>query len=206
MHNQTKPMHPLGRWLGALTLLVLLGACGRQDPETTAEPEPPPDNPARMQRSAPAGAPPDPADSARRATDPDAATDAVRQARAERERLREGNIRERLHWDEDTLSEQLGLDSSQFQALQQARQTVLEQRVRVRTGLLAQRHFRERAEAGADGARLEEIETQTRQLRAQLDSAEQAWQEALRSILDADQLQRLAEQRPELLEPASGDR
>ncbi|MFW5816362.1 MAG: hypothetical protein ACOCVP_05855 [Wenzhouxiangella sp.] len=198
-------MQLLARWFGVPVLALLLSACGGQDPETASAPPTPPDRPAAAPRSAPAQAAPDPSAQAERVADADARPETVQQARAERDRLREHHARERLHWDEDTLTEQLGLETGQFQALEQARQTLLKERVGVRTGLQAQRQSRAPAEAGADSARREELQVRTRELRAQLDRAEQAWQDALRSILDADQLQRLAEQRPELLEPG-GDR
>lgn len=198
-------MYPLARWFGVPMLALLLSACGEQDPETASAPPTLPDRAAPAPRSAPAQAAPDPSAEDQRAADADIGPEAMQQARAKRDRLRERHAQERLHWDEDTLTEQLGLEAGQFQALQQARQTLLQQRVGVRTGLQAQRHSRAQAEAGADSARLEEVQAQTSELRAQLDRAEQAWQDALRSILDADQLQRLAEQHPELLQ-ANDDR
>lgn len=200
-------MPRLSRWFGPPVILLLLSACGGQDPENRPAPPSVAEDSPPAQRSAPAEAPPQPASPTDPATDSVSDEDSLQQARAERERLRERGrrVRERLHWDEQALTEQLDLDADQFQALQKARQTLLQERVTVRTGLLAQRHFRSQAEAAGDTVRLEEIQAQAGQLRAQLNAADQTWQEALYSILDDDQLQRLAEQRPELLEP-SGDR
>ncbi|MEE4639758.1 MAG: hypothetical protein V2J42_13550 [Wenzhouxiangella sp.] len=198
-------MPPLFRWFAILITLLLLSGCGKDEEEPEAPAAPPSDTVEAAPRSAPADTPPGPSQAAAVSTESTTRAEAVQQARAERERLRERHDRDRLHWDEAALTEQLGLSADQFQALQAARQTLLEERVTVRTGLQAQRQFRAQAEAATDGARLEEIGARTAQLRTQLEIAEQAWRDALRSILDAEQLEELAEQRPELFQP-SGDR
>lgn len=194
-------MRSLEKWLSPLIVALLLGACGGQDPDTAAAPEP--ENVEPAPRSAPAEAPPDPAGPVRRAAEAGVAPEALQHARTERDRLRERYTPTRTGWDDEQLAELLDLNAGQRRELQQARETLLAERVSSRNLLRAQRDLQLQAETAGDLTRLEEVQAQTRQLRAQLERAEQAWLEALRSILDADQFQRLSEQRPELLQAAS---
>lgn len=189
--------------LGPLIIVLLLGACGGQDSATETAPQPASDNVEPAPRSTPAEAPPDPAGPVRRTADSDLAPDALQYARAERERLRERFAPTRTGWDDEQLAELLDLNAEQLRQLQQARETLLAERVSGRNLLRAQRDLQVQAETAGDSIRLEEAQAQTRQVRARLERAEQAWLEALRSILDADQLQRLSEQRPELVQPAN---
>lgn len=195
IHNQRQVMTQPSRWIPILMMTLVLSACSGQDSETETAPEPLPAPPPPSVRSSSAGPAPDPTDPSNPAsTAPtgDGSPEALQQARAERERLRGRMPRESLHWDEQAMREKLGIDADQFQTLQRARQTLLQERVSVRTGLQAQRHFQ--AEAAADSDRLAEIEDRKRTLHAQMEAAEQAWQETLHSVLDADQLQRWSEQ------------
>lgn len=194
IRNRRYVMQRPSRWPIAMMVMLVLGACGGQDPDPETAPESLPTRSALTPRSAPAETSPGPVNPAPTTIDSDSTPEALQQARAERDRLRQRIPRESLHWDEQAMREKLGIDADQFQTLQQARQALLQERVTVRAGLQAQRHFQAQAEAAGDSARLAEIEARNGQLRAQLDTAKQTWQDTLNSVLDADQLQRWREQ------------
>lgn len=191
-------------WFLLVLFALCLSACGSQDPEAeTALPAAEPLS-TSSEATPPERWPPGEALGEAQAQPVEAET--LAQARAERQRLRERPVRQHLNWDEAAMRAELGLDAEQFQALVQARETLLQERIEIRSVLLAERHTRNETRnemlnegegsTGQGGLR----ESPDPELRARLERAEQAWQSSLRSILSADQVQRLGELYPELMD------
>lgn len=191
-------MKRLYKSLGLIILIVGLSACGGPDTETAPPPQDATDEEETIMRSEPGEAPPVGDDLT---LDSPAEADAVEQARAQREQLREQRAGDRHWWADDALAERLGLDPDQRSALLEAREALHRARIEGRERMRAQRELQRQADTAGDHERLEELQAQTNRLREQMNAAEQAWQEDLRAVLHPEQIERLAEEQPELVQP-----
>ncbi len=191
-------MHRCHKTLGMIAFAVGLSACGGPDTETAPPPPEPANGNDNFARSEPAEAPPDPGELT---LDSIAETDPLEEARAQRQQLREQRGRNRHWWDDDALAERLGLNPDQRSALLEAREALHRVRTEGRERMRSQRELQRHADTAGDRERLEELQAQTNALRQQMDAAEQAWQEDLRAVLRHEQIERLAEERPDLVQP-----
>lgn len=175
-----------------ITTVLALGliACGGQDPETLpdATPEATEQQQGLPARSEPADAPPAPIEPADAAASEPAD---LEQARSERQRLRESRQDHHGWWSDEALADRLGLDTEQRAALLEARETLLEARLDGRTRLQEQRLAGRAAADAQDPERLAELRESRTRIQSEIEAAEQAWQDAVRSILSGEQLEQL---------------
>lgn len=197
-------MSQLSRYATLLILTLALGACGGQDTETApaAESESTAPQPAPAVRSEPADAPPAPLDPD---TDLYSESTDLDQARAERQRIREQRQTDSGWWDDEALSERLGLESEQRAALLDARQALHSARLEGRTRLREQRSAVRSRQDREDAERLEELRQSREAIRGDMEAAEQVWQTAVGRILNQDQLELLQAEHPEALDPPARD-
>ena len=189
-----------------LAFSLALTACGGHDSETA--PPPPPEaetaaeQPEAPLRSEPADEPPPP-------IEPEAAAgagpEALEQARAERQALRERRQAGSGWWTDEALAERLGLDPEQRTAVLEAREALMAARLEGRTRLQQQQVTMRAAEQTQESERLAELRASRDEIVAGLDDAEQAWQATLRDVLNTEQLERLRQEQPKALEPGPTD-
>lgn len=197
-------MSQMRKFTTLLILTLALGACGGQDTETSpaAESESTAPQPAPAVRSEPADAPPAPLDPD---TDLHSESTDLDQARAERQRIREQRQADSGWWDNEALSERLGLEPEQSAALLDARKALYSARLEGRTRLREQRATVRSTPEREDAERLEELRQTREAIRNEMEKAEQLWQTAVRNTLNHDQLQRLRTLEPEAPDSPSWD-
>ena len=155
-------------------------------------------------RSEPADAPPTAAIPQGAMAEP--VPDELAQARSQRQELREqGRAADSGWWDDETLAERLGLEPEQRSALLEARATLLGARLEGRTRLSEQRSTLRGTQDAGDPERLAELRESRQAVNREIEAAEQVWEDAVQSILNREQLERLRAEQPETLErPSSG--
>ena len=205
--KHSRSIMPLNyKTLITLTFSLALTACGGHDSETA--PPPPPEaetaaeQPEAPLRSEPADEPPPPIEpEAAAGADPEA----LEQARAERQALRERRQAGSGWWTDEALAERLGLDPEQRTAVLEAREALMAARLEGRTRLQQQQVTMRAAEQTQESERLAELRASRDEIVAGLDDAEQAWQATLRDVLNTEQLERLRQEQPKALEPGPTD-
>lgn len=205
--KHSRSIMPLNyKTLITLAFSLALTACGGHDSETA--PPPPPEaetaaeQPEAPLRSEPADEPPPPIEpEAAAGADPEA----LEQARAERQALRERRQAGSGWWTDEALAERLGLDPEQRTAVLEAREALMAARLEGRTRLQQQQVTMRAAEQTQESERLAELRASRDEIVAGLDDAEQAWQATLRDVLNTEQLERLRQEQPEALEPGPTD-
>lgn len=204
--DQAKSIDMTRTLKAASTLILVLGltACGDQNSQTlpVAKEETGSSPPSAAVRSEPADLPPAAADP--EAT-PEPESNDPAQARIQRQQLRQQRrVADSSWWDDEALTEVLGLKAEQRTALSAARENLLTIRLEGSTRLREQRSAMRAAEDGGNAQRLAELRDLTAATRRELEAAEQVWQDALRQTLSEQQLDWLRSQRPEALKmPAS---
>jgi hypothetical protein len=192
------------KYLTLLILTLTLSACDRQDVETSpaAETESSAQQPAPAVGSEPADAPPAPLD-----RDPALASEStdLTQARAERQLIREQRESDSGWWDDEALSQRLGLEPEQRAALLDARRALHSARLDANTRLREQRSALGSTPDRGDADRLNELRETREAIENDIAAAEQLWQTAAGNILNRDQLERLRAQYPEALDSPPGD-
>ena len=175
------------RWIIVL-LAFVLAACGQQDAPTAETAEPSTEQAAEAVRSAPGNAP------AAETTRPESAgsdetnaTD-IETARNERNLLREQYQAIRDSWDIEAIAEQFDLTETQKTQLQNARETLVTERVEVRNRLRSIRDLQQQAQQTGNESDIEALTTEAAQVQERLAAAEHDWKKSLSEILTMEQL------------------
>jgi hypothetical protein len=179
------------RWTFVLLASVLV-ACGQQDTPTEEAAEPRTEQTADPTRSAPGDAPAESAASSASAESDEASAADIEAARNERNRLREQYQALRDSWDVEAIAEQFDLSEPQKTQLQNARETLVAERVAVRNRLSSIRDSQQQAQQTGNESEIEALTTEAAQVQERLAAAERDWKNALSEILTIDQLGQIA--------------
>lgn len=182
----------------AAILALLLFGCERADQQPAPEATRPADSaPAASQvRSEPADDPP-PVDTSAAAMAHK--TDTLERALTERQQLRAQRLDSQGWWTDEELSTYLRLDAEQAAALLQARQALIDARLRARAELLGQRGSEQSVDELERLERSEGLRQDSDAIRMHLHEAQLAWEKAVGEILSEEQLARLIDRQPTAL-------
>ena len=179
------------RWTSVLLAFVLV-ACGQQDAPTEETAEPPVEQSADPVRSAPGVAPLADAPAPESAVLDQASPADIEAARNERNRLREQYQALRDSWDVEVIADRFDLSDTQKTQLQDARETLVAERVAVRNQLRSIRDLQQQAQQAGNEADLNALTQQAAQAQERLATAEQNWKSALSGIFTMDQLSQIS--------------
>ncbi|MEE4296347.1 MAG: hypothetical protein V2J20_06995 [Wenzhouxiangella sp.] len=179
------------RWTFVLLASVLV-ACGQQDAPTEETAEPRTEQPADPTRSAPGDTPAESAAPSASAESDEASAADIEAARNERNRLREQYQALRDSWDVEAIADQFDLTESQKTQLQNARETLVAERVAVRNRLRSIRDLQQQAESAGDQSTIEALRAEAAQIQGRLEVAEGDWKKTLAETLLPEQLENIS--------------
>lgn len=184
-------MKNIDRW-SIVLLAFCLVACGQQDAPPPETAEAGTEQPAEPVRSAPADSPLDGSTAAESTEAEQANIAGIETARNERNRLREQYQALRDSWDVEAIAVQFALSDSQKIQLQNARETLVAERVAVRNRLRSIRDLQQQAQQAGNETETEALANEASQVQERLAVAERDWKTTLSRILTMEQLSQIS--------------